>query len=162
VAVMDVIPFELIRESLEFLTGSLREKILKEIEKLRGQKLIKSSNEVEVEIYGGPEAFDHYLSISLEERLEIFMVADIFFINNGAILGEETIVVRKTDKPRCQRCWRHQDSVGNYKAFPDTCDRCTRVLVMEYPEYAQGEMDDFLKLTRKYYLLEKEKMNNGK
>jgi len=38
------------------------------------------------------------------------------------------VKVSKTENIRCERCWRHDETVAAYCCFPEVCSRCAHVL----------------------------------
>jgi isoleucyl-tRNA synthetase len=43
--------------------------------------------------------------------------------------GETDIAtVAQTTAPKCERCWRHRESVGQNSAHPTLCDRCAAAI----------------------------------
>jgi isoleucyl-tRNA synthetase len=51
---------------------------------------------------------------------------DGWFYTSAMLQG--TIVVRKAEGAKCQRCWNYKTSVGEDSAHPTVCDRCASVL----------------------------------
>ena len=102
----------------------LRNPIMKEIERLRQEKVLGNSLEAEV-IFHIPSngltcSWDGYEN----ELVEIFLVASFKF----AVGTEPKVEVRKTAYAKCARCWRHREYVGKSKTHPDLCDRCEEVV----------------------------------
>ena len=42
--------------------------------------------------------------------------------------GEPTATATRTDRHRCERCWRHRTMVGSIAEHPTLCDRCAEVV----------------------------------
>jgi len=102
----------------------LRIPIMREIEKLRQEKLIGNSLEAEV-IFYVPAKGLMFSWIGCEHELEeIFLVSSFKFAEAAA----PRVEVRKTTNKKCARCWRHRPAVGASAAHPDLCDRCESVV----------------------------------
>jgi len=98
---------------------SLRSKVNEALEKERQAKKIGKSLEAEVSLEGGglkPEDGGLLKEICLVSHLEI---------KSGS--AEATVRVAPARGKKCDRCWKHEESVGRSPAHPELCDRCARV-----------------------------------
>ena len=43
-------------------------------------------------------------------------------------LEDVQVAVRRTRRPRCERCWNFRDTVGQSADHDDLCDRCSAVV----------------------------------
>jgi isoleucyl-tRNA synthetase len=102
----------------------LRNAIMRQIEKLRQEKVIGNSLEAAVVFHIPPNTLTCSWEGYEAELEEILLVSSIKF----QISQEMKAEVRKTDYQKCARCWRHRPTVGASKAHPDLCDRCERVV----------------------------------
>ena len=101
---------------------SLREKVLKEIERKREEKIIGSSLEAEVILFFEDEDYKFYKNC--EEILrEAFIVSKVE-IKKGKFL----IQINKAKGKKCLRCWNYKEDVGKDKEFPYLCSRCILII----------------------------------
>lgn len=98
----------------------LRQQILKSIEDARSEKLIKSSIEAFLEISCSENSAQAQLLRKYQDILpEIFQCADVTI----TYCNEAHLSVRKSEKHRCIRCWKH------VAESPETpCVRCRKVI----------------------------------
>ncbi|MEY5062834.1 MAG: Isoleucine--tRNA ligase, partial [Verrucomicrobiota bacterium] len=99
---------------------AIRVKVNEALEKERQGKRIGKSLEAEVLVEGGglrSEDGGLLKEICLVSHLEI---------KAGA--GEVLVKVAPARGTRCARCWKHEESVGQQKEYPDLCERCARVV----------------------------------
>lgn len=111
----------------------LRDEILKALEIARADKLIRSSLEAGIEIYGSPDTVS-FISDNLELIRVLSIVSHIELsaeppeeVNStykstevsGLIIG-----VAKAPGEKCERCWTYRTSVGTNPHHPTICDRC--------------------------------------
>ncbi len=101
---------------------SLRDEVLKEMEKIREQGVVGSSLEVEVKLTL-PKADFTLLSSVADSLREVFIVSDV-------VLGEGDfkIEVKKASGAKCARCWNWRKDLGTNKEFSDVCTRCAKAL----------------------------------
>ena len=97
-----------------------RAKVNEALEKERQAKKIGKSLEAEVSLEGGglkPEDGELLKEICLVSHLEI---------RPGS--AEATVRVAPAQGKKCDRCWKHEESVGRVSEHPGLCDRCARVV----------------------------------
>jgi isoleucyl-tRNA synthetase len=109
-----------------------------ELEKLRVEGTIGSSNDAEVEVFCKDEFLERFKSLGEELRfLLIVSNAQVKRVSNaagppvGAIKVAEVakegglwIRVQATPAPKCERCWHHRPEVGSNAEHPTICGRC--------------------------------------
>ncbi|MFC2155540.1 class I tRNA ligase family protein [Acidobacteriota bacterium] len=102
---------------------TLRDRILKEIEEARNEKLIGDSLEAEINLQLDGTFFDLF-SANPGLFKEICVVSKV----SAEKTAEEKITVKKSTGSKCLRCWNwfEEDTSGN--AFPEICPRCSRVI----------------------------------
>ena len=107
----------------------VREEVLKALETERTNKLIGGGLEAQVQVTATDPLFSilkrhegelRYLWIVSATRLE-----KAASVNGGT---EITVRVSKADGLKCERCWNYSTHVGEDKAFPTVCERCSAVL----------------------------------
>jgi len=102
----------------------VREKVLKELEKMREGKKVYSSLEAKVFIEAPSHLFYFLKSLS-EELKEIFIVSQVEIKE----AEELKIKVEKAEGKKCERCWNYSPYVGKNKDYPTICERCLKVIV---------------------------------
>ena len=60
----------------------------------------------------------------LEEVKEFLILSDLTVQPGDALAASVT----RTGNAKCERCWRHEPSVGELEAAPDLCERCAEVM----------------------------------
>jgi len=101
----------------------VREKVLKELEKMREERKVYSSLEAKVFIKAPSHLF--YLLRSLGEELkEVFIVSQVEIEE----AEELKIEVGKAEGEKCERCWNYSPYVGKNKDYPTICERCLKVI----------------------------------
>lgn len=108
----------------EGLVG-LREKVLKELEAAREQKLIGNSLEARVAL-NVPASLMPLIQKYKGDLGALFIVSNVVV---DAAAGEELhIAVAKAPGNKCRRCWNYSTTVGTSTSHPDFCKRCEDVL----------------------------------
>ncbi|TBR10457.1 MAG: isoleucine--tRNA ligase, partial [Lysobacter sp.] len=96
---------------------ALREQVSRTLEPMRAGGGIGAALEAEIRIETGPgENWLHELQDELR----------FLFISGDVTVGEGSgpVSARRTEKPKCARCWHHQADVGSVQAHPHLCGRC--------------------------------------
>jgi isoleucyl-tRNA synthetase len=101
---------------------SLRDKVLKEIEKKREEGIIGSSLGAEVSLELGDSDYEFFFPYKDTLR-EIFIVSGV-----NIVKGKGHITIEKAKGEKCLRCWNWRDDVKDYQQFPQVCGRCREVL----------------------------------
>jgi len=102
---------------------ALREAVLKELEKARGEKLIGNSLEAQVHLFlPEPEA-------ELARKYANDLPA-LFIVSAVSIELAQEFAVRVSRAPggKCQRCWNYSIHVGQDRDHPELCRRCADVV----------------------------------
>ena len=101
----------------------IRGKVLAKLEVLRAEKVIGKSLEAVVTL---SERSDEVLRKYAVALPELFNVSEVQLTASAE--GEEAISVRRSEKPKCERCWRYVQEVGEDRRFPSVCLRCADAL----------------------------------
>jgi len=103
----------------------IREKVLKELEIVRENKLIGDSLEAQV-VLKIPSPKMELLKKYEKELITLFVVSSVKI---EAYEGENLeIKILKTPGEKCQRCWSFSSYVGKSQDFPQFCERCEQVV----------------------------------
>ena len=117
----------------------LRTEVLAKLETLRAQKVIGKSLEAVVTLsakeYSGIPALTNY-AYALPE---LFNVSEVDFLtpaeNEPNALAP--VSVDRSERSKCDRCWRYTDDVGNDVNYPTVCLRCAEALdAIDFPPSA--------------------------
>jgi isoleucyl-tRNA synthetase len=116
---------------------AVRRDVLKPIEELRMDKIIGHSLESEVTLFAGGELADT-LEKNRGELAPLFVVSGVALKPEAGAEGEAfegevvKVSVKKSEAPKCERCWRLLPSVGSDERHPTLCDRCASVVREHY------------------------------
>ena len=99
---------------------NLREEVLKALEEKRIAKLIGSPLEAKVVIAAAKEKYE-FLNKYLPDLRYIFIVSQVELVKGDKL----NIRVLKADGKKCGRCWNWSSLVGEDKANPTLCERCS-------------------------------------
>ena len=107
----------------------VRSEALKMLEEARAAKQIGGSLEAQVHL-AAPEKLYPVLEKHRDQLRYLFIVSDVVLeklpaSNGGAGL---VITVNKAPGQKCERCWNYSTHVGEDKAYPTVCERCSTVL----------------------------------
>jgi isoleucyl-tRNA synthetase len=103
---------------------SLRDVVLVQLEALRKDKIIGSSQEASVRLEVDPETA---AVISVADLEMICMVSEVSLeVREG--ISEPRAHAVKSSYPKCERCWNLRPTVGQSAEHPTLCERCVRVL----------------------------------
>jgi len=99
---------------------AVRGKVNEALEEQRKLKKIGKSLEAKVQIKGGGVAVE-------DARLleEVCLVSGVK-VEGGA--GAIEVAVFPAEGQKCERCWKHSESVGQKKEHPALCVRCAEVV----------------------------------
>jgi len=118
----------------------VRGDVMKPIEDLRGEEKevrIGHSLEAEVTLYADGEILD-LLERNRDELAQVLVVSNVELENGDAATADAyrgelvTVSVRKSTRPKCERCWRYLQSVGDDPDHPTLCARCADVVRTHY------------------------------
>jgi len=108
---------------------SVRNEALKALEEARIAKRIGGSLEAQLHL-GAPEKVYPVLERHRDQLRYLFIVSDVVLeklqsSNGGAGL---VVTVNRAPGEKCERCWNYSTRVGEDKAYPTVCERCSAVL----------------------------------
>ncbi len=138
----DIIPGneEAIKAGWEKLL-TIREQVLAKLELLRANKVIGKSLEAEVTLMiAAQHEPNEYAVLSkyAESLAELFNVSAValHMIESAGTESSLAVDVRKSEEPKCERCWRYVPEVGDDARYPTVCLRCADALeAINFPPY---------------------------
>jgi isoleucyl-tRNA synthetase len=105
---------------------ALRDEVLRELEGLRQEQKIGSSQEAVVTVYFQDEKVAEILNeFGLQQFAELCIVSEVKLQSSA---GEAKVVAEKSAHQKCQRCWNYRQSVGADSKYRDLCERCVSVV----------------------------------
>jgi len=104
----------------------LRSVVSQALEKARAEKIITNNLEAAVTLQVADAAWLEQWRPRLVELEELFILSELKLEAGTADSAEIT----KTSSAKCERCWRHRDSVGRHAAQPELCDRCAEAALL--------------------------------
>jgi isoleucyl-tRNA synthetase len=104
---------------------AVREKVLKELEKAREDKLIGNSLEASLSL-AVPTAQLALLKKQQASLPALFIVSAVSLKEGSG--PELQVEVGRAPGEKCERCWNYATTVGSSKAYPKCCRRCSDVL----------------------------------
>ncbi|MBN2159022.1 MAG: isoleucine--tRNA ligase [Spirochaetes bacterium] len=120
-----------IEEKVEKLVD-IKKDVLKELENLRRDKLIKSSLEADISLYAADESAKKTMEAMGPELARFFQVAAVNIVPDKAgdmrQYENSAVSVRKTSGKKCVRCWNYFEKIGSDPAHPELCSRCTVII----------------------------------
>ncbi|WP_120996757.1 isoleucine--tRNA ligase [Stutzerimonas urumqiensis] len=103
----------------------------KELEKQRAAKAIGGNLQAEVTLYADASLADQLRKLEGELRFVLITsAASIAPLEQAPATAVQSelpglkLSVRKSDDPKCGRCWHHRADVGQHAAHPEICGRC--------------------------------------
>jgi isoleucyl-tRNA synthetase len=127
-------PLELTKDWEQLL--ELRTTVLAKLESLRAQKIIGKSLEAVVTLH--VKETDDRLRRYAASLPELFNVSEVDFLT---VTHDDpdylpNVEVRRSEQPKCDRCWRHVPDVGDDDRYPTVCLRCAEALdAIDFPPY---------------------------
>jgi isoleucyl-tRNA synthetase len=114
---------------------SVRDEILRQLEKLRAAKVIGSAQEAAVHLGTDDPELLALLSRNRALLTTLAIVSDLEIggelpsdASAGLDLPTLRVHARKSSHAKCERCWNLRPTVGADAAHPTLCDRCVRVV----------------------------------
>ncbi|MCP2605305.1 isoleucine--tRNA ligase, partial [Candidatus Aminicenantes bacterium AH-873-B07] len=104
---------------------SLRDKVLKELEKARESDLIGNSLEAKINLTL-PSSDSSFYEKYYSDLPSLFIVSQVnidFWEKNDVKIN-----IVRAEGEKCERCWNYSPEVGKDKNFPTFCPRCIQVL----------------------------------
>ncbi|MES2553894.1 MAG: zinc finger domain-containing protein, partial [Pseudomonadota bacterium] len=92
----------------------------KEIEVKRGQGLVGSSLQSEIDVYADAKLYTSLAS--LQDDLRFVLITSRAAVHEQA--GETSIEVTPSNYVKCERCWHYRADVGAHAEHPTICGRC--------------------------------------
>ncbi len=108
---------------------SVRSEALKTLEEARAAKQIGGSLEAQLHL-AAPEKLFPVLEKHRDQLRYLFIVSDVVLDKLSASNGDAGLVITVNRAPgqKCERCWNYSTHVGEDKAYPTVCERCSAVL----------------------------------
>ncbi|MDY3957823.1 MAG: isoleucine--tRNA ligase [Allisonella histaminiformans] len=114
---------------------ALRSDVMKALENARAAKIIGHPLDADVTIYAEGDAYETLKAMG-DFLSDFFIVSNVELVNDtsaapaDALTNEDGVCVSvaPSTRQKCERCWKHLDSVGSNPDHPDVCARCARVL----------------------------------
>jgi isoleucyl-tRNA synthetase len=107
---------------------AVRDEVLKALEEARNNRLIGTGLEAQVAL----TAADPVYSVlkKYEDQLRYVFIVSAVNLAQGSGNGTSGVhvEVKKADGAKCERCWNYSIHVGEDKAYPTVCERCSAVL----------------------------------
>lgn len=104
---------------------SVREKVLKELEKSREEKIIGNSLEASLRL-GIPSSRENLLKKYEKNLPSLFIVSEVNLASSSR--EELEIKISKAPGEKCQRCWNYSTYIGKSLQYPLFCKRCEDVV----------------------------------
>ena len=117
----------------------VRAQVLAKLEELRAQKAIGKSLEAAVTLYTN-DLIDGKLAHRYSGTLpELFNVSEVN-VTRGESEHLPFLSVRRSEQPKCERCWRYVPDVGSDSNYPTVCLRCAEALTaINFAPYTKEE-----------------------
>lgn len=104
---------------------AVRDKVLKELERKREEKLIGNSLEASVTL-DVPASKESLLQKYKKDLASLLLVSTVHLAHTED--EEIKVNVTKAEGKKCQRCWNYSLYVGKSSRFPLFCKRCEEVV----------------------------------
>lgn len=101
----------------------IKEKLAKDIEEARANKIIGNALDARVEIYTSKEDFA-FISENIKDIQDILIVSGLEVFESE----EYKVVVDKAYGDKCERCWTYSTDVGKDRNYPTLCKKCVNNL----------------------------------
>ena len=112
--------------------AEIKKDLLKSLEDLRRDKIIKTSLEADIKVFVKDESARKLMSEMGEEELRRFLqVAKVVIADSGNGLtayDSSSISTSKSEGKKCVRCWNFFEELGSDPEHPELCTRCTTVV----------------------------------
>jgi isoleucyl-tRNA synthetase len=107
----------------------VRDEALKALETARAAKQIGGSLEAQLHL-SAPEPLYSLLDRHRDQLRYLFIVSDVVLDKATAANGDTGLQIKVNKAPgaKCERCWNYSVHVGEDKAYPTVCERCSGVL----------------------------------
>jgi isoleucyl-tRNA synthetase len=107
----------------------VRDEALKVLEVARTNKQIGGSLEAQLHL-SAPEPLYSLLHRHRDQLRYLFIVSDVVLEKSTPANGDAGLQIKVSKAPgaKCERCWNYSIHVGEDKAYPTVCERCSAVL----------------------------------
>ena len=107
---------------------AVRDEALKALEAARAAKEIGAGLEAQLHV-AAAEPLHAVLQRHQDELRYLFIVSDVV-LEKSATNGDAGVQIKVNRAPgaKCERCWNYSSHVGEDKAYPTVCERCSPVL----------------------------------
>jgi isoleucyl-tRNA synthetase len=118
---------------------AIRDEALKSLEVSRKSGHIGKALEANIELEAMTE--DQSLLSKYQNALpELLNVSHVITcpVSTTNTFGKSdvSVVVKRAEAPKCDRCWRHVPDVGQQEKYPTVCLRCAEALdAIDFPPY---------------------------
>jgi isoleucyl-tRNA synthetase len=119
---------------------TIRSEVLAKLERLRAEKAIGKSLEATVSLFVVEPSEERAMLTNYAPALpELFNVSEVDLV---AVATNDTdyvanMEVRRSNQPKCARCWRYVPDVGSESKYPTVCLRCAEALAaIGFPPYS--------------------------
>jgi isoleucyl-tRNA synthetase len=107
---------------------AVRDEVLKALEEARNSKLIGTGLEAQVAMTASDPVYSLLQRYAGQLRYLFIVSAVTLAQGSGNGTGGAKVEVKKADGAKCDRCWNYSAHVGEDKAYPAVCERCSAVL----------------------------------
>jgi isoleucyl-tRNA synthetase len=107
---------------------AVREQVMKALEEERNSKRIGKSLEAQVIVTAADPVYSVLKRYAGELRYLFIVSAASVAQGSGNGTGGVHVEVKKADGAKCERCWNYSTRVGEDKAYPTVCERCSAAL----------------------------------
>jgi isoleucyl-tRNA synthetase len=107
---------------------AIREEVMKALDTARNAKMIGKPLEAQLTITAPDPAYS--LLARYKDQLRYLFIVSAVTLTQGSGngTGQVHVEVKKADGAKCERCWNYSIHVGEDKAYPTVCERCSAVL----------------------------------
>ncbi len=106
---------------------SIRDEVLKRLEKYRDKKIIGGGLEAQLTITASGDLYS--VLKRHETQLRYLFIVSLVTLEQGSSRTSGAVIgVAKADGAKCERCWNYSTRVGEDAAYPTVCERCSAVL----------------------------------
>ena len=110
----------------------VKKDILKSLELLRREKIVKSSLEADITIYINDSKVKDLISEMGDDAKRFFQVANLKLVDDKndtfAEYDNSSLIASKTEGLKCVRCWNFYEKLGSDSEHPELCERCTKII----------------------------------